>query len=58
MQDIPEHLLALIAVIIASMFLVGTSEYEDALADQEAYCKNVSDGVWPDYKGLYAEVCE
>ena len=54
MQDIPEHLLALIAVIIASMFLVGTSEYEDALADQEVYCKNVSDGVWPDYKGLYA----
>jgi|DEB0MinimDraft_3_1074331.scaffolds.fasta_scaffold06013_1 hypothetical protein len=58
MSDIPEHLLALIAVIIASMFLVGTSEYEDALADQEVYCKNVSDGVWPDYKGLYAEACE
>jgi hypothetical protein len=58
MSDIPEHFLALIAVIIASMFLVGTSEYEDALADQEVYCKNVSDGVWPDYKGSYAEVCE
>ena len=58
MSDIPEHFLALIAVIIASMFLVGTSEYEDALADQQIYCKNVSDGTWRDYKGLYAEACE
>lgn len=58
MSDIPEHFLALIAVIIASMFLVGTSEYEDALADQQIYCKNVSDGAWPDYKGVYAEACE
>jgi hypothetical protein len=58
MQDIPEHFLALAAIIIASLFLVGTSEYEDALADQQIYCKNVSKGVWPDYQKNYSEVCE
>lgn len=58
MSDIPEHFLALIAVIIASMFLVGTSEYEDALAEQQIYCENVSSGAWPDYNSNFEEVCE
>ena len=58
MSDIPEHFLALIAVIIASMFLVGTSEYEDALADQQIYCENVSSGAWPDYEKIFQDVCE
>lgn len=32
--------------------------YQDAIADQQAYCANVEQGIWPDYKKNYKKVCK
>lgn len=37
---------------------VGRMDYEDAKAEEALYCSNVKNGVWPDYDGTYADVCE
>lgn len=38
--------------------VVGSMDYEDAKAEEALYCSNVKNGVWPDYEGTYAKVCE
>ena len=38
--------------------VVGSMDYEDAKAEEALYCDNVKNGVWPDYEGTYAKVCE
>lgn len=38
--------------------VVGRLDYEDAKAEEALYCSNVKNGVWPDYDGIYADVCE
>lgn len=38
--------------------VVGSMDYEDAKAEEALYCSNVKNGVWPDYEGIYAKVCE
>lgn len=38
--------------------VVGSMDYEDAKAEEALYCSNVKNGVWPDYDGIYADVCE
>ena len=38
--------------------VVGSMDYEDAKAEEALYCSNVKNGVWPDYDGTYAKVCE
>ncbi len=44
--------------IFAAFGVVGSMDYEDAKAEEALYCSNVKNGVWPDYKGTYAKVCE
>lgn len=46
-----------IAIIILFGF-VGAMDYEDAKQEEISYCENVKSGVWPDYEGTYAKVCE
>ena len=41
------------ALVLASMSL----SFEDELAEQELYCKMVSEGTWGDYNDNYSEVC-
>lgn len=38
--------------------VVSSMDYEDAKAEEALYCDNVKNGVWPDYDGTYADVCE
>lgn len=38
--------------------VVGSMDYEDAKGEEALYCDNVKNGVWPDYDGTYADVCE
>lgn len=47
-------LLVTLGILIAlSMSLT----FEDEVAEQELYCKMVSEGTWGDYNDNYAEVC-
>ena len=49
----------LIAVAVVALFgIVGHFDYEDAKAEAALYCSKVKNGVWPDYDGIYADVCE
>jgi len=50
-----------IASAIALLLLlgiVGNLDYQDEVAEANAYCRNVAEGIWPDYKGTYARWCE
>ena len=38
--------------------LAHSLSYQDALAEQQAYCENVDQGIWPDYKKIYKKVCK
>lgn len=40
-------------LIVLSMSLT----FEDEVAEQELYCKMVSEGTWGDYNDNYSEVC-
>lgn len=47
-------LLVTLGILIAlSMSLT----FEDEVAEQELYCKMVSEGTWGDYNDNYSEVC-
>ena len=49
----------LIGIIVGlALAIVGSMDYEDAKAEEALYCSNVKSGVWPDYNGTYADVCE
>lgn len=37
---------------------VGNMDYRDEVAEVNAYCRNVAEGVWPDYNGTYDRWCE
>ena len=48
----------IVAAVVALFGIVGHFDYEDAKAEEALYCSNVKNGVWPDYDGTYAKVCE
>lgn len=39
-------------VLLALYGIVSRSDYEDEKANELLYCKNVRDGIWPDYKEI------
>jgi len=47
-----------IVVLVLLLALVSNMDYEDEKAEEISYCESVKNGVWPDYKGIYADVCE
>lgn len=49
---------ALLLFVMAVMGIVGNGDLEEAERAQAEYCENVASEVWPDYRGIYAEVCE
>ena len=55
---------ALVASIASLCLLEIESDYDVELREQETYCEMVSlhfqdpDIGWPDYKGIYSEVCK
>jgi hypothetical protein len=49
--------LGVTALFVVLVGIVGTMDYEDAIAEADLYCQNVHAGVWPDYEGTYAKEC-
>lgn len=50
-----------IASVVALLLLfgiVGNMDYQDEVAEMNAYCRNVAEGIWPDYNGTYDRWCE
>ena len=45
-------------LVIGCTAVVGSMDYEDALSDQEHYCRNVAEGIWPDYKESFQTECK
>jgi len=45
-------------LILFTMGMVGNMDYQDEVAEANAYCQNVAEGVWPDYNGTYDRWCE
>ena len=50
--------LAAIVTALIIWIAASTMSYDDATREQAEYCRHVSDGLWPDYKGSYNNVCE
>ena len=46
-----------VVAFVAIFGLVGSMDYEDAVAQQVLYCDNVAAKVWPDYEGSYKTEC-
>lgn len=47
-----------LVAIIVLFGVVGSMDYEDEQAAAVAYCENVRDKVWPDYKEIYKKECK
>lgn len=45
------------AILITAFILASMTDFEEELAQQERYCENVRNGVWPDYRKNYEEMC-
>ncbi len=52
------YLIPLVVIVIAGYMWASSNDYEDALKEQQTYCDNVGAGFWPDYKGIYKEICK
>lgn len=50
--------IAFVAALCAVIVFVGNSDMQDAQNEQAVYCSMVKEGSWPDYKGIYGEVCK
>ena len=50
--------LAAIVTALLIWIIASTMDYNDAQRAEIEYCRNVRDGLWPDYKGTYEKVCE
>lgn len=50
--------LAAIVTALLLWLIASTMDYNDAQRAEIEYCRNVRDGLWPDYKGTYDKVCE
>lgn len=46
------------AIILLLAGVAGHFDYEDAKLQEQVYCENVHDGLWPDYQHMYSEVCD
>lgn len=50
-------LCAIAAMLFLCVVWVLAADVESAIVLDSIYCENVEQGVWPDYKGIYAEQC-
>lgn len=49
----------IVAVLMLGMFLIISScSYEDELNNQARYCKDVREGLHPDYLGTFDKECK
>ena len=47
-----------IIIVMALWITASTMDYNDAALAEAEYCRHVSEGLWPDYKGIFEEVCD
>jgi hypothetical protein len=48
-----------LATLIAICFsFAAQSDVEEATRQDEEYCHNVANGIWPDYKNNFAKECK
>jgi len=38
--------------------VVGHGDFSDEVKAEKEYCQNVANGVWPDYRKLFKEMCK
>jgi hypothetical protein len=46
-----------VTLVVFALLLVGGQDFNDAKRAEAQYCADVRDRVYPDYKGIYQEVC-
>lgn len=46
-----------LALIVAGVVIVGIADKQDAELEQQTYCQNVREGVWPDYHHTFKDEC-
>ena len=47
-----------IIIVMALWITASTMDYSDAAQAEAEYCRHVSEGLWPDYRGIYEEACD
>jgi hypothetical protein len=50
--------ICIFAVVILAFGIVCHFDYEDEEEAEALYCDNVTDKVWPDFKGTYKKYCK
>lgn len=43
---------------ILALGMAGSDDYKNEKLAESQYCRDVTDRVYPDYKGIYREVCK
>lgn len=46
-----------ILIVLAALAAVGCMDFEDAKIEERQYCDAVREGLWPDYRGIYQDMC-
>lgn len=46
-----------VSLILAAFLFVSSEDYAAQANAHRNYCKMVSEGYWPDYRGIYREAC-
>lgn len=47
-----------IIIVMALWITASTMDYGDEVQAETEYCRHVSEGLWPDYRGIFEEVCD
>lgn len=50
-------IIILASLVVAGVGTVSNMTYNDQVDEQNKYCEMVRSGSWPDFKGLYEEMC-
>jgi len=50
--------IASVVALLLLLGIVGNMDYQDEVAEANTYCRNVAEGIWPDYNGTYDSWCE
>lgn len=49
---------AALALLLAAVLVASCMSRQDIDEEQARYCKNVAEGVWPDYKKIFEKSCK
>jgi hypothetical protein len=49
--------LGILLILVITLIVVSWFDKDDLDLQMEQYCHNVQNKVWPDFKGVYREMC-